>query len=98
TYPGVDNAAGTVYGVPAVMASSWGKGLGVIDYALQWDGKAWSVDTTKTKAEIRTIQSTGTNGDTQYVAADSAVAASVQTQHEAAVEYVKTPIGNSNFR
>lgn len=98
TYPGVDNAAGTVYGVPAVMASSWGKGLGVIDYTLRWDGKAWSIDTSKTTAEIRTIQSTDANGGTQYVAADSAVAASVQTQHEAAVEYVKTPIGNSNFR
>ena len=98
SYAGVDNAAGTVYGVPAVMASSWGKGLGVIDYALQWDGTAWHIDTTKTTAEVRTIQSTDATGNSQYVAADPVVAASVQTQHEAAEEYVKTPIGNTDFR
>ena len=98
TYAGVDNVTGTVHGVPAVMASSWGKGLGVIAYTLRWDGKSWQVDTTKTTAEVRTIQTTTTNGDTRFVEADSVVAASVQTQHEAAMEYVKTPIGNSDFR
>ena len=98
TYTGVDNAAGTVHGVPTVMASSWGKGLGVIDYSLNWDGKAWQIDTPKTTAEVRTIQNTDANGASQFVAADSVVVASVQTQHEAAVEYVKTPIGSSDFR
>ena len=44
-FSGADNAKGTVNGVPAVMASSWGKALGVIRYSLQWDGAArkWTV-------------------------------------------------------
>ena len=33
-FDGADNAKGTVNGVPAVMASSWGKALGVIHYSL----------------------------------------------------------------
>ena len=43
-FDGADNARGTVNGVPAVMPSSWGKALGVINYALKWDGAAekWS--------------------------------------------------------
>ncbi|MBO1110850.1 bifunctional 2',3'-cyclic-nucleotide 2'-phosphodiesterase/3'-nucleotidase [Bordetella petrii] len=98
TYAGIDNAAGTVHGVPAVMASSWGKALGVIDYTLHWDGKAWQVDASQTQVELRSIQTTDADGNVQYVEADAAVAASVQTQHEAAVEYVKTPIGSSDFR
>ncbi|MBV7486759.1 bifunctional 2',3'-cyclic-nucleotide 2'-phosphodiesterase/3'-nucleotidase [Bordetella sp. BOR01] len=98
SYAGVDNAAGTVHGVPAVMASSWGKGLGVIDYALQWDGQAWHIEASQTKTEVRSIQATDADGNTQYVEADPAVAASVQSQHEAAVDYVKTPVGTSDFR
>ncbi|MCD0504595.1 bifunctional 2',3'-cyclic-nucleotide 2'-phosphodiesterase/3'-nucleotidase [Bordetella petrii] len=97
-YAGVDNAAGTVHGVPAVMASSWGKGLGVIDYTLQWDGKDWQIDKSQAQVEVRTIQTTNAQGETEYVEPDAAVAAAVQTQHDAAVNYVKTPIGTSDFR
>ncbi|QIL78505.1 bifunctional 2',3'-cyclic-nucleotide 2'-phosphodiesterase/3'-nucleotidase [Diaphorobacter sp. HDW4A] len=96
---GVDNKAGTVNGVPAVMASSWGKALGVIQLPLKWDGKAWSVDKTKSKSELRTIQ-TGKDaaGKTVYVDADSSIAPLVEPQHQAAITYVKTPIGTTDFR
>ncbi|OVZ57346.1 2',3'-cyclic-nucleotide 2'-phosphodiesterase [Pigmentiphaga sp. NML080357] len=98
-FNGVDNQAGLVHGVPAVMPSSWGKALGVIDYALKWDGAKWQLDRSKTKVELRNIL-TGKNsqGANQYVAADAAVAAAVEAQHNAAIEYVKTPIGDSDFR
>lgn len=100
TYLGVDNTAGTVHGVPAVMASSWGKALGVIDYSLTWNAQAqdWEVNKAQTKVELRNIQTTGQDGSTQYVAADAAVAEAVQAQHEAAVEYVQEEIGESDFR
>ena len=96
---GVDNAAGTVNGVPAVMASSWGKALGVIKLELVWDGKAWAVDKTKTVVQARTTE-TGKDaaGKTTYVAADSTVAPLVEAQHQAAIAYVKTPIGSTDFR
>ncbi|SFU94371.1 2',3'-cyclic-nucleotide 2'-phosphodiesterase / 3'-nucleotidase [Paenacidovorax caeni] len=97
--PGVDNKAGTINGVPAVMASSWGKALGVIQLSLQWDGKAWAVNKGASKSELRNIQ-TGKDaaGKAVYVDADPAVAPLIESQHQAAIQYVKTPIGNTDFR
>jgi 2',3'-cyclic-nucleotide 2'-phosphodiesterase/3'-nucleotidase len=94
-FDGADNAKGTVNGVPAVMASSWGKALGVINYALKWDGtaKKWTVDTAKTDVQVRTIQS-----GTQYVDSDAAVVAAVQDLHDKTRAYVASPIGTSDFR
>jgi 2',3'-cyclic-nucleotide 2'-phosphodiesterase/3'-nucleotidase len=96
---GVDNAAGTVNGVPAVMASSWGKALGLIKLELVYDGKAWSVDKSKTFVDARSTQ-TGKDGAGKaiYVDADPSVAPLIETQHQAAITYVKTPIGSTDFR
>jgi 2',3'-cyclic-nucleotide 2'-phosphodiesterase/3'-nucleotidase len=66
----VDKVKGTVNGVPTVMANYWGKHLGVINLALNHDGKNWSVDRTKTTVEARSTQ----NADKTYVAADASVA------------------------
>ncbi len=98
TQAGVDNKAGTINGVPAVMASSWGKSLGVIQLALKWDGKAWSVDKAASKSELRNIQTKDAAGANVFVAADPAVAPLIESQHQAAINYVKTPIGNTDFR
>ena len=98
TQAGVDNKAGTINGVPAVMASSWGKSLGVIRMALKWDGKAWSVDKAATKSELRNIQTKNAAGATEFVAPDAAIAPLIETQHQAAITYVKTPIGTTDFR
>lgn len=97
-FDGADNAKGTVNGVPAVMASSWGKALGVINYALKWDGaaKKWSLDTAKTDVQVRNIQ-TGTGPNT-YVEPDQAVVAAVQDLHDKTRAYVASPIGTSDFR
>ncbi|MBV7427896.1 MULTISPECIES: bifunctional 2',3'-cyclic-nucleotide 2'-phosphodiesterase/3'-nucleotidase [unclassified Acidovorax] len=95
---GVDHKAGTVNGVPAVMASSWGKALGVVQLALQWDGAKWVVNTSASKSELRNIQSKNAAGATVTVDADASVAPLVETQHQAAIQYVKTPIGQTDFR
>ncbi|MEG0975178.1 MAG: bifunctional 2',3'-cyclic-nucleotide 2'-phosphodiesterase/3'-nucleotidase [Comamonas sp.] len=96
---GVDNKAGTVNGVPAVMASSWGKAIGVVALSLVWDGKAWTVDKTKSKSELRST-TTGKDaaGKTTYVAVDGSIAPVVEKQHQAAIQYVKTPVGQTDFR
>ncbi len=96
TQAGVDNAAGTVHGVPAVMPSSWGKALGVIQLALRWDGQRWSVDTTANKSELRNTQTQASPA--QYVAVDPSIAPLVETQHQATVAYVKEPVGSTDFR
>ena len=41
--PGVDGAAGTLQGKPAVMPGFWGSHLGVIDLDLRLDGGMWRV-------------------------------------------------------
>ncbi len=95
---GVDNNAGTINGVPAVMASSWGKALGVIQLSLQWDGTKWAVNKAASKSELRNIQSKNAAGTTVYVDPDATVAPLIETQHQAAIQYVKTPIGQTDFR
>ncbi|MFJ5381446.1 bifunctional 2',3'-cyclic-nucleotide 2'-phosphodiesterase/3'-nucleotidase [Cupriavidus sp. CER94] len=92
--PGVDKARGTVNGVPTVMANYWGKHLGVVNLALNHDGKNWSVDRANTRVEARSIQ----NADKTYVAADASVAPAIDTEHQATIQYVKTPIGSTNYR
>lgn len=92
--PGVDKVKGTVNGVPTVMANFWGKHLGVIKLALGFDGTKWSVDKTRTVVEARSIQ----NADKSYVDPDPGVAALVDAEHKATIEYVKTPVGSTDFR
>lgn len=92
--PGVDKGKGTVHGVPAVMAGFWGKNLGVIKLSLTYAKGKWSVDQAATAVEVRAIQ----NPDKTYVDADPAVANMVAAEHAATIDYVKTPIGTTDFR
>lgn len=92
--PGVDKVNGTVNGVPTVMANFWGKHLGVVKFELAYDGKAWVIDKTKTKVEARSIQ----NADKSYVAVEPSVAAAVAAEHQATIDYVKTPVGSTDFQ
>ncbi|KVK76239.1 bifunctional metallophosphatase/5'-nucleotidase [Burkholderia ubonensis] len=92
--PGVDKVKGTVNSVPTVMANYWGKHLGVIKLGLAFDGKTWSVDKSLTTVEARPIQ----NADKSYVAADPSVAAAIAAEHQATINYVKTPIGSTDYR
>ena len=91
--PGVDKAAGTVNGVPTVMGNFWGKTLGLIKLELNYDGKAWVVDKTKTVTQARNI----INADKTYVAVDPTVGATIDAEHKATIAYVKTPIGSSDY-
>ena len=91
--PGVDKAKGTVNGMPTVMANFWGKHLGLIRMSLVWDGSRWAVDRTQTTAELRAAK----KADGSYVEADPSVRAAVAEEHQATIEYVKTPIGSTDF-
>ena len=92
--PGVDKAAGTVNGVPTVMANLWGRHLGVIGLHMNWDGARWNIDKRQTTVEARSAQLP----DKSYVASDPAVVALVAAEHQATMAYVKTPVGESAFR
>lgn len=92
--PGVDKVRGTVHGVPTVMASLWGKNLGVIGLHLRYDGHRWLVEKERTTVEARSIQ----HADRSFVAPDPAIAALVADEHAATIAYVQTPLGSSDFR
>ena len=92
--PGVDKVKGLVNGVPTVMANMWGKHLGVIGLHLTHDGQRWVVDKSRTVVEARAAQ----QADKSYIAPDPAVAALIAAEHEATIEYVKTPVGETRFR
>ncbi len=91
--PGVDKVKGFVHGVPTVMANFWGKSLGVIQMNLVAKDGKWSVDKTKTVVETRSIQ----NADKSFVAPQPSIAAAIAAEHQATINYVKTPIGSSDF-
>ncbi|MBQ5947709.1 bifunctional 2',3'-cyclic-nucleotide 2'-phosphodiesterase/3'-nucleotidase [Massilia sp. ST3] len=92
--PGVDKARGFVHGVPTVMANLWGKHLGLIGLHLKHDGKRWTVEKDKTFVQARAAQT----GAKSFVDADPEVMALVKEEHEATIEYVKTPVGSTGFR
>lgn len=92
--PGVDKVAGTVHGVPTVMAGLWGKQLGVIALRLRFDGSRWQVEPERTSVEVRAIR----QPDRSEVAADPAYAQLVAPEHAATVAYVQQPLGRSDFR
>jgi 2',3'-cyclic-nucleotide 2'-phosphodiesterase/3'-nucleotidase len=93
--PGVDKTAGTVNGVPTVMANFWGKHLGVIKLGLVVDSQGkWGVDKKQTVVEARSAQ----NADKTYVDVDASVKTAISAEHDATIAYVKTPIGNTDFR
>ena len=70
----------------------------MIQLPLQWDGKKWSVAKTGSKSELRNIQNKDAAGASVFVDADPAVAPLIEAQHQAAISYVKTPIGSTDFR
>lgn len=91
---GVDKAQGRVHGVPAVMPGLWGKHLGVIQLALRHDGQRWTSDPAAARVETRSIQ----HPDRSFVEPDPEIAALVKAEHEATIAYVRTPIGDTDFR
>lgn len=92
--PGVDKARGLVHGVPTVMANLWGKHLGLIALHLRADGQRWTIEKDKTVVEARAAQ----NLDKSFVGADPKVLELIRQEHEATIEYVKTPVGSTDFR
>jgi 2',3'-cyclic-nucleotide 2'-phosphodiesterase/3'-nucleotidase len=90
--PEVDNARGLVRGVPAVMGNYFGKNLGVVELALVRRDGRWQADRAASKSEVRSVK-----GAAGFVAADEHIVELVKDEHAGAIEYVKTPIGRSDY-
>ncbi|KAA2215100.1 bifunctional 2',3'-cyclic-nucleotide 2'-phosphodiesterase/3'-nucleotidase [Teichococcus oryzae] len=92
--PGVDAQRGTLHGVPAVMAGFWGSHLGVIDLALERRGGGWKV--TGFATEARPIyERMADRRIVPTVPASEPVLAAARAEHEAALAYVRQPVGKT---
>jgi 2',3'-cyclic-nucleotide 2'-phosphodiesterase / 3'-nucleotidase len=89
---GVDAEKGTLMGTPAVMGGFWGSHVGIIDLMLQRDGGQWKV--MDHKSEARPIYAREGNKTVPLVDAQGDVLASVKTEHEATLAYVRRPVGH----
>ncbi|MCM3784675.1 bifunctional 2',3'-cyclic-nucleotide 2'-phosphodiesterase/3'-nucleotidase [Neobacillus mesonae] len=88
---GVDLEKGTINGVAAVEPGAWGDHLGVIDLELQQVNGKWEV--VDSKAVSRPIYDSANSKPIAEV--DSEIAAAVEAEHEATVEYVRGPVGET---
>ena len=93
--PGADAVRGTLLGKPAVMAGFWGSHMGLIDLLIEKDGGSWKiVDFT---CEARPIyHRTEDRKVIAEVADKPEVVAAVAPEHQATLDYVRTPVGKTS--
>lgn len=92
--PGIDAERGLLGGVPAVMGGFWGSHLGVIDLLLERDGGDWRV--VDAVSEARPIYERQEREVIPLVEASPAVLAAVRAEHEATLDYVRAPVGETS--
>ncbi|WP_160153459.1 bifunctional 2',3'-cyclic-nucleotide 2'-phosphodiesterase/3'-nucleotidase [Microbulbifer sp. ALW1] len=88
---GVDIERGTIKGVPAVMPGYWGSHLGVIDLVLDYDIGAdnWVI----TESTVSTPAIFADNA--AAIEADANLVAMLAADHQATIDYMNQPIGES---
>ena len=94
-FAGVDVDAGTVMGTPATMGGFWGSHMGLIDLLVEKDGSDWRV--VSAVSEARPISKR--NEDRSVTAlgeSDPQVLASVQTEHDETLAYVRRAVGKTD--
>lgn len=89
--PGVDNAKGTINGVPAVQAGYGGSNLGLIDLTLEKADGKWKV--ASSQSSTKAIYDAAAKKSTVDV--DQAIVEAVQADHEATIAYANSPIGTT---
>ena len=94
-YPGVDVERGTIMSTPAVMGGFWGSHMGLIDLLIEHDGGAWRV--VSHTSEARPIYKRNEDRSiTALVDSVPAVLASVQTDHDETLAYVRRAVGKTD--
>lgn len=91
---GVDAAAGTLNGKPAVMAGFWGSDLGVVDLLLEHDGSHWRI--VSSQQSLRPIFERVERETIPLVRSDERILDAVRAEHEATLDYVRTPVGETS--
>ena len=93
-YAGVDVAAGTIHGKPAVMGGFWGSHLGMIDLLLERSGNEWKV--TAHTSEVRPISKRNEDRSvSSLVESNQHVLNSVATEHTETLAYIRRAVGKT---
>ncbi|ALN73447.1 bifunctional 2',3'-cyclic-nucleotide 2'-phosphodiesterase/3'-nucleotidase [Aureimonas sp. AU20] len=90
---GADWQKGTLAGKPAVMAGFWGSDLGLIDLLLERSGEGWRV--VSATSELRPIYERVDRKPKALVESKPEVLAAAQSEHEATLNYVRRPVGET---
>ncbi|MET3211229.1 UNVERIFIED_CONTAM: 2',3'-cyclic-nucleotide 2'-phosphodiesterase/3'-nucleotidase [Paenibacillus sp. PvR008] len=88
---GVDLDKGTINGVPAVEASSWGKELGIIDLSLEKKKNVWNV--TNSQSEVRPV--VNTKNQALQMNPDFKLVDAIKDEHKGTLDYVRQPVGTT---
>ena len=89
---GVDIEKGTINGVPSTMPGSWGSHLGYVDFDLAVSAEGeWSV--VDAIGAVRPIARREGQDVIPLVDVDEAMFEAVRADHEAALEYIRTDVG-----
>lgn len=91
---GVDTAAGTLQGKPAVMGGFWGSHMGLIDLLLESDGNKWKV--VSATSEARPIYERVDNKNKATVGDVQEVVDALKEDHESTLAYVRRPVGKTS--
>jgi 2',3'-cyclic-nucleotide 2'-phosphodiesterase / 3'-nucleotidase len=92
--PGVDNAAGTIHGKPAVMSGFWGSHMGMVDLLLERSGNSWRI--IGHMSENRPIYERKEDRSIAPLVEDDAeVIAAVQPIHDETLAYVRRAVGKT---
>lgn len=91
---GVDNVKGTLHGKPACQPGFWGSHLGIVDLDLEKRGERWQI--AGFKVEPKPIfERMPDRKIVPKATAEPAVLASVRTDHEATLIYMREPVGTT---
>ncbi len=91
---GADLEKGTLAGKPAVMAGFWGSHMGLIDLLLEKNADGnWTI--ASHTSEARPIYERVDGKVVPTVESEAEVIASIASEHEATLEYVRRPVGET---
>jgi 2',3'-cyclic-nucleotide 2'-phosphodiesterase/3'-nucleotidase len=92
---GVDAAAGTLFGKPAVMGGFWGSHMGLIDLLMERDGNGWRV--AAFTSEARPIYERDVDRKViALVESQQDILDAVQADHDATLAYVRRAVGKTS--
>lgn len=94
--PGIDNAAGTIDGVPAIMPGAFGAALGIMDLDLVHDGGTWRM----TGHAVEILRLRDMHAPTRAAPADcparAAILAATQADHERTLATMRARVGHTD--